>query len=281
MDERYRIHDLTPSDVDAAEALLQLAAEKQPAGVRAAKKMLLELMAAGNSVLNDCRLALVAEDATTGQIVGATTAGITGLWSHPVLNRLPDAYRPQWLERIGELHEVAVHPEHRRRGIGTQLLQHACAHRVAHRWRLLLWSFHADSPDAAFHPAPAMWPVGQEFRLSELYGQIAMPVRKLTGDLRLCTAALHPAVKYLHNPDSDQREVTGVFTGPPGEVHDGRAAVIAAGEHDDRPRPGQRHRKPPMGQVWLAVPPPVGTAGTAMTSYLALENGASEIELAR
>lgn len=243
MDERYWIRDLAPGDVDASEALLQLASEKQSRSTREATRMLLEMMAAGDSPVNKRGFTLVAEDTTTGQIVGAATVGPTGLWSHPVLGCLPEVGRVQWLERIGELYEIAVHPEHRRQGIGYGLLETVAAHRLAVKWRLLMWYFHADSPDVAFHPQEAMWPVGQEFRLTEPSGRIAMPVRELHGDLRLCFSLLHPAAKILLDPESGQKALAGVFTGSPWEVRDGRAVVVPKVPQTRKPKQKKAKRR--------------------------------------
>ncbi|MFE4263302.1 GNAT family N-acetyltransferase [Streptomyces sp. NPDC056883] len=243
MDDRYRIRDLAPGDVDAAQALLQLAAEKQTKATREATRMLLEMTAAGDSPVNKRGFTLVAEDTSTGRIVGAATVGPTGLWSHPVLGCLPKVGRAQWLERIGELYEVAVHPDHRRRGIGYGLIEAVAAHQIAANWRLLLWYFHADSPDAAFHPQDAMWPVGQEFRLTEPSGRVAMPVREMNGDLRLCISLLHPATKVLLDPASGQKAVAGIFSGSPWEVRNGAAVVVPKIPQSRRPKRKKAKRR--------------------------------------
>lgn len=63
--------------------------------------------------------------------------------------------------------------------------------------------------------------------------------------------------------------------------HDGGGQEIIDGTYGDRAIPGRHHRKPRMRQDWLMVPPPVGRADTAITSYFTVEDMTGEVRSER
>ncbi|MFJ5143009.1 GNAT family N-acetyltransferase [Streptomyces sp. NPDC088707] len=239
---RYRIRPLRAADIDAALELMAQADPGRSTESEAAHRYLLELMTAPAGAepgeeglramakeldqLTDTDLpedeirrrlhekltsgpnmmsalvALVAEETTTGEIVGLISAGPPGKWSRRALAEMPAPMGIQMCEQIVEISHIAVAPGARRQRIASGLLNGLLNSdsEVAKGWRLAMWFFHEDRGFGDFHRAMAPeWPVGKHIAFLDSERQ-ASAFREMTGDLRACVAPLHPDVELIMSP---------------------------------------------------------------------------------
>ncbi|MFD3889975.1 GNAT family N-acetyltransferase [Streptomyces microflavus] len=155
--------------------------------------------AAGEDMMMGALVTLVAEEITTGQVVGLVNAGPPGRWAQHALSQLPAPMVQQMRERVVEISDIAVSPSARRQGVGAELMNTLLNldSQVARGWRVAMWFFHENSGSGDFHRAMAPeWPAGRPIAFLDSAQQLA-PFRELTGDLRACVAPMHQDLKLI------------------------------------------------------------------------------------
>ncbi|MGW1736166.1 N-acetyltransferase family protein [Streptomyces sp. NPDC001999] len=230
--DRFLVREVRPADVDAALALVVLAGQAEYAdapGQVALTRRMIEMLAAGDPVLSEDGIVLVAEESETGRIVGAATAGPPGIWSHQALEHLPRQPAQQLRTQLGEVYEIGIDPGFRRLGLGARLMDGLLEHRVARRWRLVLWFFHGDDARAvAFNEALApSLETGTTLNFLGPDGREVWALRELKEGLRACLGPLHRDVRLVVGTNG-VRAVKGFFTGRPWELRDGRLVEVPA-----------------------------------------------------
>ncbi|MFD7828472.1 GNAT family N-acetyltransferase [Kitasatospora sp. NPDC059803] len=175
--------------------------------------MLKKRNASGDLVANGL-ISKVAEELSTGSVVGVANAGAPGKWAHYAFTQLPELMGRQLRERVVEVSDIAVVPAVRRRGIGQELMNAVLEtdSERAQQWRVAIWFF----PETAggFHRAMAPeWPAGQPIAFLDSVGGYAA-FRNMTGDFRACVAPLHPTVGLVVDPDTGRTAIEGVFDQP-------------------------------------------------------------------
>lgn len=161
-------------------------------------------------------LCLLAKDGT-GAIVGALLGGVPRwLLEHPGIDTL--ALADRMVSRLGMIHAVAVHPDHRRRGIGRALIQRA-ERRFAQAGYGLMTLNHAPELDDYYRA------LGYTVDDALL---VHLPQQRLIGmttdDTRMSAKPLHPSVRLADVPGAPHRVITSLLPGaalPPGASFDG------------------------------------------------------------
>ncbi|MFZ3492171.1 GNAT family N-acetyltransferase [Streptomyces sp. 5.8] len=161
-------------------------------------------------------LCLLAEDGT-GAVVGALLGGVPRwLLEHPGIDTL--ALADRMVSRLGMIHAVAVHPDHRRRGIGRALIQRA-ERRFAQAGYGLMTLNHAPELDDYYRA------LGYTVDDALL---VHLPQQRLIGmttdDTRMSAKPLHPSVRLADVPGAAHRVITSLLPGaalPPGASFDG------------------------------------------------------------
>ncbi|MFK0259125.1 GNAT family N-acetyltransferase [Streptomyces sp. NPDC090445] len=160
-------------------------------------RRLSERAIAGGNLMAGALLTLVAEETSTGEVVGMVNAGPPGKWSHHAITQLPAPMVHQLHERVVEVSDIAALPASRRQGIGAGLLNAALNSdsETAQAWRLALCFFHQGMGMGAFHRAMASeWPTGQPIAFLDSARNVAL-FRTLTGDLRACGEEPHGSAR--------------------------------------------------------------------------------------
>jgi ribosomal protein S18 acetylase RimI-like enzyme len=151
-------------------------------------------------------LALVAEDSTTGAVIGALLGGPPRwLFTHPGIDRR--SLLENLVRRLGMVNGVAVDPAHRRRGIGAALLRAAEQRFARNRYGLVTLD-HQPHLDAFYR--------GQGYTVDDAL-LVHLPQQRLIGmtvdDTRMSAKPLHPAVRLADVPGAPHRIITGLLPG--------------------------------------------------------------------
>ncbi|MGW5820347.1 GNAT family N-acetyltransferase [Streptomyces noursei] len=231
----YRVRPVAPRDIAVVQELTELCHEhdegngKDPSGW----KVLVEhLLSPIPNPIQEHAVILVAEEVATRIVVGVVTAGPAGKWAVELRAGLRPEALEQFNRRVGEIYEVAVHPDHRRRGIGCELMNEVCGSSVGRRWWLGLWFFHdQDAGAAAFHGRMApLWPQGNPLMVLEPGGS-GVIIRYLNNGMRAVFAPFRSGVEVVQDLRGVQA-IAGLFTGVPwtaprqrrGAAHGARSA---------------------------------------------------------
>lgn len=151
-------------------------------------------------------LALVAEDSTTGAVVGALLGGSPRwLFTHPGIDRI--SLREHLVSRLGMINGFAVHPAHRNRGIGTALLRTAEQRFTQNRYGLVTLD-HQPDLDTFYR--------SRGYTVDDAL-LVHLPRQRLIGmtvdDTRMSAKALHPDVRLADVPGAPHRIITGLLPG--------------------------------------------------------------------
>ncbi|MFF2378373.1 GNAT family N-acetyltransferase [Streptomyces xiamenensis] len=155
---------------------------------------------------HDRSLALVAEDSTTGAVVGALLGGPPRwLFTHPGIDEV--SLREHLVYRLGMINGFAVHPAHRRRGLGTALLRTAEQRFAQNRYGLVTLD-HQPNLDPFYRR--------QGYTVDDAL-LVHLPQQRLIGmtvdDTRMSAKPLHPAVRLAEVPGAPHRIITGLLPG--------------------------------------------------------------------
>ncbi len=217
MDSSYRVRPLAAADIDQALPLTRLAGGQFSADEEPLARRALEIITADGNPGKELVVCLAAEHAATGDIVGIIHCGPPGDWAYPAMQRLPGDTVTQWIRGVGEIYALAVHPAHRRRGIGEELMNAVALQPAARKWRLLLWFYddHNTEASAFYKDAEGIAPYGpgDSLLFLEPSGQRAYNFRTLAPGLRACLGSLDPDVHITRYGDGST-VVSGLFTGP-------------------------------------------------------------------
>lgn len=151
-------------------------------------------------------LALVAEDSTTGAVVGALLGGPPRwLFTHPGIDRV--SLRETLVSRLGMINGFAVHPPHRHQGIGAALLR-AAEQRFAQSRYGLVTLDHQPDLDAFYRR--------RGYTVDDAL-LVHLPQQRLIGmtvdDTRMSAKPLHPDVRLADVPGAPHRIITGLLPG--------------------------------------------------------------------
>ncbi|MET9399309.1 GNAT family N-acetyltransferase [Kitasatospora sp. NPDC002965] len=214
------------------EALRAMAAEfaSGASGVPMSADAAYELLRKGNAATRataNVLVTLVAEEKSSGTVVGLVNAGATGGWSHRAITQLPEPMVRQLRERVVEISDIAVASDHRRRGIGAELLNTLlnADNDRARQWRVAIWFWHEGTGMGGFHQRMApQWPIDRPIAFLDS-GRGYVPFRVMAGDLRACIAPMHPDTQLTIDP-TGQAAIKGIFDQPwPGSVPGARSAT--------------------------------------------------------